>query len=67
MSFSKSAMKNGPCMMASVTGLEISLLPPPETVLGLWISVPSAVVPIRRHWPESRSCSKRTLKPDGTM
>jgi hypothetical protein len=45
MSRSKSAMNTGPGRMASEMALEISDLPPPETVQGLWQSVPSATVP----------------------
>ena len=59
-------MKNGACMIESEMDLEISDLPPPETVLGLWQNVPSAVVPTSRHWPESASFSRRTLYPAGT-
>ena len=57
----KSAIKNGACMMESEMDLEISDLPPPDTVLDLWQRVPSAVVPISRHCPESASFSRRTL------
>ena len=39
-------------IIASDRDLEISDLPPPETVQGLWQKVPSAVVPIsRQRWP----------------
>ena len=39
-------------IIASDRDLEISDLPPPETVQGLWQKVPSAVVPMsRQRWP----------------
>src|ERR1044071_6035632 len=46
-SLEKSAVKMGPSIMASTMDLEISDLPPPDTVQGLWQSVPSPAVPIR--------------------
>ena len=47
-------------MMASLIDLEISDLPPPETVLGLWQRVPSATVPISRQARLSDGFSIRT-------
>ena len=47
MSSSKSATKAVPKMKASVMALEISDLPPPETVAGLWHEVGFATVPTR--------------------
>ncbi|HOL80593.1 MAG TPA: hypothetical protein PLP99_02405 [Ignavibacteriales bacterium] len=38
-------MKNGPYRMELPIHLEISDLPPPDTVEGLWQKVPSATVP----------------------
>ena len=42
-------------------GLEISDLPPPETVQGLWQSVPSATVPTSRQARFPGGFSIRTL------
>jgi len=39
MSLSKLSTKTGPEMMAPAIDLEISDLPPPDTVLGLWQKV----------------------------
>ena len=47
MSVSKSATNADPKMNASVMALEISDLPPPETVAGLWHDVALGTVPIR--------------------
>jgi hypothetical protein len=43
-----SATKTGPEKVASAMDLEISDLPPPETVQGLWQRVDSPEVPVRR-------------------
>ena len=40
-------------MNASVIALEISDLPPPETVAGLWQLVANGMVPRRLHWVRS--------------
>src|SRR6188474_2473264 len=45
MSVSKSATKADPTMKASVMALEISDLPPPDTVAGLWQDVAFGAVP----------------------
>src|SRR5512139_103941 len=47
MSASKSATKADPTMNASVIALEISDLPPPDTVAGLWHDVAFGTVPMR--------------------
>ena len=46
--------------------LEISDLPPPETVDGLWHSVPSAAEPTSRHDVPPRCFSSHTRYPDGS-
>ena len=48
-SFLKSATNTGPLMMASLMDFEISDLPPPDTVQGLWQSVGSVAAPMSRH------------------
>ena len=45
MSPSQSAMNTGPQTMASVSGFEISDLPPPDTVHGLWQENPPLPFP----------------------
>ena len=47
MSASKLAVNAEPTMNASVMALEISDLPPPETVAGLWHEVAVGTVPMR--------------------
>ena len=47
MSVSKLAVNAEPTMNASVMALEISDLPPPDTVAGLWHEVALGTVPIR--------------------
>src|SRR5664279_3429226 len=56
MSASKSATYWDPKMNASVMSLEISDLPPPETVAGLWHDVGLGTVPIRLHAVRSSAC-----------
>ena len=43
-------------MNASVIAFEISDLPPPETVLGLWQLVAVGTVPTRLHCVRSAAC-----------
>ena len=45
---SKSLIKKDPVIIESEIDFDISDLPPPETVQGLWISTPSAVVSTSR-------------------
>ena len=56
MSVSKSATNSDPKINASVMALEISDLPPPETVAGLWHDVALGTVPIRLHAVRSLGC-----------
>ena len=56
MSVSKSATNADPTMKASVIALEISDLPPPETVAGLWHDVAFGTVPMRVHEWGSCGC-----------
>ena len=51
--------------MASEMDLEISDLPPPETVHGLWQKVPSETVPINRQARLPGGFSMWTLYPLG--
>ena len=51
--------------MASEIGFEISDLPPPETVQGLWHNVPSAIVPMSRQARPAGGFSMWILYPHG--
>ena len=57
----RSLTKMGPVKIASAIDLEISDLPPPETVQGLWQSTPSAVVPRNRQRRPSSGFTISTL------
>jgi hypothetical protein len=52
-------------MIASEMGLEISDLPPPETVHGLWQNAPSGNVPMSRQLGAAWCFAIRTRYPLG--
>ena len=60
-------MKTGPYSTASVRGLEISDFPPPETVQGLWQTIPSETVPTSRQERLPLGFTISTLYPEGRM
>ena len=61
----KSVTKTGPLRMMLPIDLEISDLPPPDTVHGLWHSTPSARDATRRHAVPSICFSRRIFVPHG--
>ena len=62
MSLSKLATKAEPTMNASVIALEISDLPPPETVAGLWHDVAFGAVPTRVQVLGSCGCCATVMR-----
>ena len=67
MSRLKSAIIDGPWIIASEMSLDISLFPPPETVAGLWQYTPSSVVPTSLQRLLSCGRDISTLYPAGDM